>query len=139
MTHQQVVLVTGASSGFGQLTATLFAKKGYRVFGTSREEHSATPQGVEMLVLDVQSDQSVQSCIQQLLRLVNHIDLLVNNAGQAHASVIEETGFEQAKDIFETNFWGVVRVTNAILPIMRQQRRGHIVNVSSLAGLIGVP
>jgi len=64
MTHQQVVLVTGASSGFGQLTATLFAKKGYRVFGTSREEHSATPQGVEMLALDVQSDQSVQSCIQ---------------------------------------------------------------------------
>jgi short-subunit dehydrogenase len=92
-----------------------------------------------MLVLDVRSDQSVQSCLQRLLTLVNHIDLLVNNAGQAHASVIEETSSDQAKDVFETNFWGVVRLTNAVLPIMRQQRSGHIVNVSSLAGLIGVP
>ncbi len=138
MTHKPVALITGASSGFGQLTATLLAQKGYRVFGTSRKEHVGTPKEFEMLRLDVQSDQSVRSCMQQLLRLVDRIDLLVNNAGQVHASPIEETSLEQAKDVFETNFWGVVRITNAVLPIMRQQHGGHIINVSSLAGLIGV-
>ena len=138
MTNKKVALVTGASSGFGQLTAHLLALEGYYVFGTTRKEHS-TLQGVEMLTLDVKSDSSVQSCIKQLLNITNRIDLLVNNAGQIHASMIEETSLEQAKDIFETNFWGVVRVTNAVLPSMRQQRSGHIINMSSAAGLIGAP
>jgi NADP-dependent 3-hydroxy acid dehydrogenase YdfG len=74
----------------------LLAKKGYRVFGTSRREQSAIPQNVEMLGLDVQSDQSVHACIEKLLALTNRIDLLINNAGQAHASVIEETSLEQS-------------------------------------------
>lgn len=136
MINKKVALVTGASSGFGQLTAHLLAQQGYCVFGTSRKQHSAS-QGVEMLTLDVKSDESVQSCIKQLLAQTNRIDLLINNAGQIHASVIEETSLEQAKDIFETNFWGVVRLTNAVLPTMRQQRSGHIINMSSLAGLVG--
>jgi NAD(P)-dependent dehydrogenase (short-subunit alcohol dehydrogenase family) len=138
MTNEKVVLVTGASSGFGQLIAQKLAQEGYCVFGTSRKEHQ-TLQGVEMLTLDVTSDSSVQLCIQQLLTRTNRIDLLVNNAGQIHTSMIEETSLEQAKEIFETNFWGVVRVTNAVLPIMRQQRSGHIINMSSVAGLIGAP
>ena len=137
MTNKKVALITGASSGFGELSAVLLAEKGYRVFGTSRREKSAAPQNVEMLVLDVQSDQSVLACIENLLALTNRIDLLVNNAGQAHASVIEETSSQEATDVFETNFWGVVRVTSAVLPAMRQQRSGHVINVSSLAGLIG--
>ncbi|MCC5660852.1 SDR family NAD(P)-dependent oxidoreductase [Nostoc sp. XA010] len=138
MTNQKVVLVTGASSGFGQLIAQKLAAVGYCVFGTSRKESPAS-QGVEMLTLDVTSDFSIQSCINQLLTRTNRIDLLVNNAGQIHASMIEETSLEQAKEIFETNFWGVVRVTNAVLPFMRQQRSGHIINMSSVAGLIGAP
>jgi len=138
MTNKKVALVTGASSGFGQLTAHLLVQKGYLVFGTSRKEYSASS-GIEMLMLDVKSDSSVQSCIKQLFARTNRIDLLVNNAGQIHASMIEETILEQAKDIFETNFWGVVRVTNAVLPVMRQQRSGHIINMSSVAGLIGAP
>jgi len=138
MTTRKVALITGASSGFGKLTACRLAAKGYRVFGTSRKKHAAAPQGVEMLMLNVQSDQSVQSCIQLVLSCTERIDLLVNNAGQAHASVIEETSVEQAKDIVETNFWGVVRVTNAVLPVMRKQRSGRIINVCSLAGLLGV-
>jgi len=138
MTNKKVALVTGASSGFGELTAALLVTKGYRVFGTSRREQSASPQNIEMLVLDVQSDQSVHAGIEKLLALTNRIDLLINNAGQAHASVIEETSLAQARDIFETNFWGAVRVTGAVLPRMRQQCRGRIINVSSLAGLISV-
>jgi NAD(P)-dependent dehydrogenase (short-subunit alcohol dehydrogenase family) len=138
MSNQKVVLVTGASSGFGQLIAQKLAAVGYRVFGTSRKEHPASP-GVEMLKLDVTSDSSVQLCINELLTRTNRIDILVNNAGQIHASMIEETPLKRAKEIFETNFWGVVRVTNAVLPIMRQQRSGHIINMSSVAGLIGAP
>ncbi len=92
-----------------------------------------------MLVLDVQSDRSVEACVERLLDSVDRLDLLVNNAGQAHASVIEETSLEEAKALFETNFWGVVRVTRAVLPIMRRQGFGHIINVGSLAGLVGIP
>jgi NAD(P)-dependent dehydrogenase (short-subunit alcohol dehydrogenase family) len=139
MSSPKVVLVTGASSGFGQLTASALADKGYRVFGTSRREHSTPSNEICMLLLDVRSDDSVRSCIEQLMAQVDRIDVLVNNAGQIHASVVEETSLEQARDILETNFWGAVRVTDAVLPIMRRQRHGHIINVSSLAGLIGIP
>jgi NAD(P)-dependent dehydrogenase (short-subunit alcohol dehydrogenase family) len=139
MTDTKVALVTGASSGFGKLIATLIAQEGYRVFGTSRKKDAVAMEGVEMLALDVQSDQSVQACMQEIATRTNRIDLLVNNAGQAHASFVEETGIEQAKNILETNFWGVVRVTNAVLPFMRKQGGGQIINVGSLAGLIGVP
>jgi NAD(P)-dependent dehydrogenase (short-subunit alcohol dehydrogenase family) len=139
MSSPKIALVTGASSGFGQLTASSLADRGYRVFGTSRRAHSTPSNGIGMLVLDVRSDDSVRSCVEQLMGQVDRIDVLVNNAGQIHASVVEETSLEQAQDILDTNFWGAVRVTNAVLPIMRRQRHGHIINVSSLAGLIGIP
>jgi len=139
MSSPKIVLVTGASSGFGQLTASSLADKGYRVFGTSRREQSTPSNEFGMLLLDVRSDDSVGSCIEQLMAQVDRIDVLVNNAGQIHASVVEDTSLEQARDILETNFWGAVRVTDAVLPIMRRQRHGHIINVSSLAGLIGIP
>ena len=133
----KVALVTGASSGFGKLTAEQLAAEGYRVFGTSRKPRSH--QAIEMLQLDVQSDPSVEACMAELMTRARRIDLLVNNAGQIHASVIEETALAVARDVFETNFWGVARVTKAVLPVMRRQKSGHIINVGSLAGLIGVP
>src|SRR5580765_1208846 len=139
MSSPKIALVTGASSGFGQLTASSLADRGYRVFGTSRREHSTPSNGIGMLRLDVRSDDSVRSCVEQVMAQVDRIDVLVNNAGQIHASVVEETSLEQAKDILETNFWGAVRVTDAVLPIMRRQRHGHIINMSSLAGLVGIP
>ncbi len=138
MATGSVALVTGASSGFGQLTARLLVEHGFQVFGTSRKSTSGAS-GVEMLELDVTSTESVNACIQRVLMQCQRIDLLVNNAGQTHASLIEETPWEEARKIFETNFWGVVRVTNAVLPTMRKQRAGLIVNVSSLAGLTGTP
>jgi NAD(P)-dependent dehydrogenase (short-subunit alcohol dehydrogenase family) len=139
MSSPKIALVTGASSGFGHLTALSLAARGYRVFGTSRREHPTPANGVEMLRLDVKSDDSVRSCVEQVMAQADRIGVLVNNAGQIHASVVEETSVEQAKDIFETNFWGAVRVTDAVLPIMRRQRHGHIINISSLAGLVGTP
>ena len=139
MSTTKIALVTGASSGFGQLTAARLAASGYRVFGTSRKPQTSSAPGVEMLVLDVCSDESVQACVAELLRRAGRLDLLVNNAGQAHASLAEETDPAQARDVLETNFWGAVRVINAVLPTLRKQRSGHIINVSSLAGLLGTP
>jgi NAD(P)-dependent dehydrogenase (short-subunit alcohol dehydrogenase family) len=134
----KVALVTGASSGFGQLTAARLARGGFRVFGTSRRTR-ADENGVEMLELDVTSSASVDECVRTVLARAGRIDLLVNNAGQAHASLAEETSFEDAMRVFDTNFWGVVRVTSAVLPGMRSRRAGLIVNVGSLAGRLGVP
>jgi NAD(P)-dependent dehydrogenase (short-subunit alcohol dehydrogenase family) len=138
MRSEKIALVTGASSGFGQLTASLLTQSGFHVFGTSRRSISGGD-GVEMLVLDVTSPTSVDACVRAVLTRCDRIDVLVNNAGQTHASIVEETPIETAMDVFATNFWGVVRVTNAFLPTMRRQQAGLIINVSSLAGLVGVP
>lgn len=139
MSNTKIALVTGASSGFGQLTAARLAVYGYRVFGTSRKAQTSSASSVEMLTLDVRSDELVQACVAELVQRAGRLDLLVNNAGQTHASLAEETDPAQARDVMETNFWGAVRVTNAVLPTMRKQRGGHIINVSSLAGLMGTP
>jgi NAD(P)-dependent dehydrogenase (short-subunit alcohol dehydrogenase family) len=134
---KKVALVTGASSGFGALTAAALAEAGYRVFGTSRQPEAGGARGVEMLALDVQTDQSAAACLQQVLATAGRLDVLVNNAGLGHNSLIEETSLEQARILLETNFWGAVRVITAALPAMRQQRAGRVIVVSSLAGLIG--
>ncbi len=132
-----VALVTGASSGFGQLIAQELSQAGYHVFGTSRRER--TEQAFEMVVLDVRSDESVRRCVDEVLSKAGQIDLLVNNAGAGHVSLIEETSIEQAQAQMDTNFFGAVRMTQAVLPTMRAQRSGQIINISSLAGLLGVP
>lgn len=139
MPQQKVVLITGASSGFGQLTAQLLAQDDYRVFGTSRQPKADPARPYTMLPLDVRSDDSVAACVQQVLAQAGRIDVLVNNAGYALSSLTEEATIDQARQQFETNFWGTVRMTKAVLPTMRRQRDGRIINVSSLAGLISVP
>jgi NAD(P)-dependent dehydrogenase (short-subunit alcohol dehydrogenase family) len=138
-TDQRVALVTGASSGIGASTAAALAEAGYRVFGTSRQPEAGGARGVEMLALDVQSDPSVAACLQQVLAAAGRLDVLVNNAGVGQNSLVEETSLEQARFLFETNFWGAVRVTIGALPAMRQQRAGRVIVVSSMAGLIGAP
>jgi NAD(P)-dependent dehydrogenase (short-subunit alcohol dehydrogenase family) len=132
-----VALVTGASAGIGAFTAAALARAGYRVFGTSRQPEAGGGREVEMLALDVQSDASVAACLQQVLGAAGRLDLLVNNAGLGHNSLIEETSLEQARFVLETNFWGAVRVTTAALPAMRQQRAGRVIVLGSVAGLIG--
>jgi NADP-dependent 3-hydroxy acid dehydrogenase YdfG len=107
MSSPKIALVTGASSGFGQLAASSLADKGYRVFGTSRRAPSTPSNEIGMLRLDVRSDDSVRSCVAQVMAQVDRIDVLVNNAGQIHASVVEETSLEQAKDVLVTSFCDV--------------------------------
>jgi len=140
MTSEKVVLITGASSGFGYSLAQALAQKGYIVFGTSRNPSASTPStGVTMLSLDVRSDDSVKDCIQAVSSRTNRVDILVNNAGYVLEGPLEEVSIEQLKAQFETNFFGAVRMVNAILPMMRRQRSGHIINVSSVAGLLPLP
>lgn len=140
MAEQRVVLVTGASSGVGQSTARLLSQRGYKVFGTSRNPAGAEliPL-VEMLSLDVRADDSVWSCVESVLTRGGGLDILINNAGHEVAGALEEISLDEARSQFETNFFGVVRMVNAVLPVMRRQRRGHIVNVSSLTGLSSIP
>ena len=140
MLDQKVVLITGASSGVGQSTARLLSQKGYRVFGTSRNPASAEAiPTVEMLALDVRTDASVLACVTAVVNRVGRIDVLVNNAAYELAGALEEISLEEAKAQFETNFFGVVRMVRAVVPSMRQQRQGQIINVGSLSGVSSIP
>lgn len=134
-----VALVTGASSGIGRATAIGLAKAGYRVFGTSRKATNAPSKGVTMLVADVTDDASVEKLVADVMTAAGRIDLLVNNAGYAISGAAEESSIAQVQALFDTNFHGVVRVTNAVLPILRAQGSGRILNVGSVVGLIPGP
>ena len=140
MSSQRVVLITGASSGVGQSTARLLSQRGYKVFGTSRNPAGAeTAPAVEMLALDVGADDSVGACLNAISSQVGRLDVLVNNAGYELAGALEELSIGEAKAQFETNFFGVVRMVKAVLPLMRERKHGQIINVSSLSGLTPVP
>ncbi|HEV7557481.1 MAG TPA: SDR family NAD(P)-dependent oxidoreductase [Kofleriaceae bacterium] len=134
-----VALVTGASSGIGAAIAQRLLGDGYRVFGTARKPIAAQLHGVEMIELDVGSDESVARCVHTVIHRAGAIDVLVNNAGYLVAGAIEEVSMAEAKAQFETNFFGVARMLRAVLPHMRERKRGHLITISSLAGLVPVP
>jgi NAD(P)-dependent dehydrogenase (short-subunit alcohol dehydrogenase family) len=139
-THSKVALVTGASSGIGEATAERLAKAGYKVYGTSRRGAGAGQRSYEMLALDVTSDESVDAAVGEVIRTEGRIDLLVNNAGFGVAPAgAEESSIAQARSIFETNFFGVVRMTRAVVPHMRRQGFGRIVNIGSVLGFLPMP
>lgn len=135
-----VALVTGASSGIGAATAERLARAGYTVFGTSRRAAPDAPRPFQMLILDVTDDASVQAAVDEVMRRAGRIDLLVNNAGFGVAPAgAEESSIEQVQSIFDTNFLGVVRMTRAVLPYMRRQGSGRIVNIGSVLGFLPMP
>jgi len=138
-TNPGVALVTGASSGIGRATAKALQSAGYRVFGTSRRTVSESADGVTMLACDVTDDQSVAELVEEVLAKAGRIDLLVNNAGIGLLGGAEESSTAQAQALFDVNVFGVLRVTSAVLPLMRRQRKGRIVNLSSVLGLIPAP
>lgn len=135
-----VALVTGASSGIGKATAERLALAGYKVYGTSRKASSSNQYAFEMLALDVTSDESVETAVTELLRREGRVDLLVNNAGFSVAPAgAEEVSINQAKSIFDTNFYGIVRMTRAVVPHMRRQGSGRIINIGSVLGFLPAP
>jgi NAD(P)-dependent dehydrogenase (short-subunit alcohol dehydrogenase family) len=136
--QKPVALVTGASSGIGQVTAELLAAHGFTVFGTSRKP-TQDKRPYTWLTLDVRSDDSVQAAVQSLLAQAGSIDLLVNNAGYVQFGAIEESGVADTQAQLDTNLLGVIRMLNAVLPVMRQQGSGRIINLSSVVGLVAAP
>lgn len=135
---KNIALVTGASSGIGLVTAQSLVKAGYRVYGTSRKQVASKP-GITMLICDVTDKTSVEAVIAEILQQAGRIDLVVNNAGIGLLGGAEESSIDQAQRLFDVNLFGVARVVNAVLPIMRKQKSGRIVNMSSILGLIPSP
>lgn len=138
-TNLGVALVTGASSGIGYATAKALQNAGYRVFGTSRRAATGSADGVAMMNCDVTDDTSVAKLVEDVLAEAGRIDLLVNNAGVGLFGGAEESSLAQAQALFNVNVFGVIRMTNAVLPIMRRQGKGRIVNLSSAHGFIPAP
>ncbi len=138
MSEGQVALITGASSGIGLAIAELLASQGFRVFGASRHPE-ATNLGYGSIRLDVRDDDSVRDCIATIVDTVGRIDVVVNNAVYALLGAIEETSIEEAKAIFETNFFGAVRVTATALPYMRAAQYGRIINIGVVLGFTPQP
>ena len=135
-----VALISGAASGIGAAIGAALVQHGYRVFGTARNPDKApNVPGVEMLALDVRDRASVQSCVKTVLERAGHIDVLVNNAGVLFVAATEECSDEEIAEQFDVNVFGIVRLTRAVLPGMRERRRGRIINISSLAGRTGLP
>ena len=137
---RQVALVTGASSGIGKAAAIALAARGFRG-DRHRPQHRAVtaPAGVTYLDLDVTSDESVASVVKQVIDRFGRIDVLVNNAGIGATGAAEEFSVARTQDIFDINVYGVMRMTKAVLPHMRAQRRGRVINVSSLSGFVPSP
>ena len=136
----RVVLITGASSGIGRATAELLAGRGHRVFGGVRGPATTRPlAGVELVPLDVRDLASVKACVEEVLSRAGRIDVLINNAGVNLVGAVEETSIGQAQALFDTNVIGVLRMIQAVLPGMRRQGAGQIVNISSILGLLPAP
>ncbi|MGO9451813.1 MAG: SDR family oxidoreductase [Candidatus Binataceae bacterium] len=137
-TTNRVILVTGASSGLGRAMAQYFTARGDRVYGTSRGA-AATATPWPMLALDVCSDRSVKACVGEVIGREGRVDVLINNAGHAFVGAVEETSLDEAHAQLETNFFGALRMVLAVVPTMRAQGSGRIINISSMAGAVPFP
>ncbi len=139
----RTVLITGASSGFGNLTAKTFQREGWNVVATMRspekEQELDTLENVLVTRMDVTDQASIDAAVEKALETFGSIDVLVNNAGFGGIGHLEQHSEQQVFSLFDTNVFGVVRVSQAILPLMRQQKGGAIINVTSSAGYFGLP
>ncbi|RZL98081.1 MAG: SDR family oxidoreductase, partial [Pedobacter sp.] len=134
----KVVLITGASTGLGESIATYLARRGFIVYGTSRQA-GLTNESIHMLAMDVIDPQSIQQVVDQILQQEGRLDVLINNAGLGIAGPVELLSLTDVERVFDTNVFGVIRMVQSALPIMRQQRSGLIINISSIAAEAGLP
>lgn len=140
MSSSQVVFVTGVSSGIGRASAVQFARRGCQVFGSVRDVRKAEAlPDVEFVEMDVRDAASVKRAVDSIVRKTGRIDVLVNSAGGTLLGAVEETSVAEAQALFDTNVFGTLRTTQAVLPHMRQQRSGRIINVSSVLGFLPAP
>jgi NADP-dependent 3-hydroxy acid dehydrogenase YdfG len=146
---EKIIFITGASSGIGEACASDLAQEGHSVYGTYRSSKTPTKpeltnehasmDSFTMIAMDVDDEISVEKGIQSILDVENRIDVVINSAGYALAGALEDTSVEEAKALFETNLWGIHRVCRAVLPSMREQHSGLIINISSIAGIVPLP
>ncbi|KUM43597.1 oxidoreductase [Pseudomonas sp. EpS/L25] len=140
MSKAEVIVITGVSSGIGRVTAIRLATRGCRVFGTVRSQQSAQAiPGVELVEMDVREEDSVRRGIAAIIARAGRIDVLINNAGGTLLGALEETSVGEARSLFDTNVFGLLRTIQAVLPHMRAQGAGRIVNVSSVLGFLPAP
>lgn len=141
--ESKVVLITGASSGLGKACAEVLVQRGHTVYGTSRRakflDNSSDPNSLKMIPMDVDDQISVNRAIAHVIDEAGVVHVIVNNAGYGIAGSIEDTTIDEAKALFETNFFGIHRVCRAALPYLREQRFGHIINIGSLGGVVSIP
>ncbi|WP_461533678.1 SDR family oxidoreductase [Sinomicrobium sp.] len=135
----KVVLITGGSSGIGKCVGEYLSAKGFKVYGTSRNPERVKVSVFPLLKMDVRNPDSVSEAVEHLLEIASRVDVLINNAGVGITGPLEEIPDEEVRQNFETNFFGPLRVIRAVLPTMRAQRTGLIVNVTSIAGYMGLP
>ena len=135
----KVVLITGASSGIGKSIGTFLHNKGFVVYGTSRNPERVTNSTFPLLPLDVRNTESINATVQKIIQLSGRLDVVINNAGVGITGPIEEIPSQEIKNNFETNFFGPIEVIKAVLPQMRSQRSGLIINITSIAGYMGLP
>ena len=135
----KVVLITGGSSGIGKSIGEFLLDKGFSVYGTSRNPKNYTESKFPILALDVTNTESIENCVKELLAIENRIDVLVNNAGIGITGPIEEIPSIEIKKSFETNFFGPIEVMKSVIPQMRKQNSGLIINITSIAGYMGLP
>src|SRR6195952_4237627 len=135
----KVILVTGASSGIGLACATALQAKGHTVYGSSRDLNRIKPVSFKPVELDVTDDASVKAAVDKIIKAEGKIDVLINNAGNGVTGPAYAMPVDFAKKQFEVNFFGVIRVSSEVLPKMIEAKKGLVINVSSLAGLFGLP
>ncbi len=135
----KVVLVTGASSGIGKSIATYLNDKGYKVYGTSRKPKNLASFSFHLIALDVLKVDTIHKAVDLIIEKEGKLDVLINNAGMGITGPVEDTPTDEMRAVFNTNFFGAIDVMKAILPQMRKQKSGIVINVTSIAGYMGLP
>ena len=135
----KVVLITGGSSGIGKSIGEFLHQKGFVVYGTSRNPEKITNSIFPLVALDVRDKQSIVNCVAELIQKSGRLDIVINNAGVGITGPIEEIPTEEIRNNFETNLFGPIEVMKAVLPQMRAQKSGLIINITSIAGYMGLP